>query len=139
MAPPLFDFVENPLTGERIEFLTSDPDLLVMRATWTRAGHRAVEHAHPAMVETFHVLDGRAGFLIGGTHGHEHELGPGEELSVPAGQLHLGWNPTEGPVQLLISMRPALRWAEFTTRLFAGEDVETLLSEFPDEVAPPSG
>ena len=31
-------------------------------------------------------------------------------------------------------MRPALRWAEFTRRFFAGEDAAALLAEFAPEV-----
>jgi hypothetical protein len=40
-------------------------------------------------------------------------------------------------VQLRIEMRPALRWREFTTRFFAGEDPIALLVEFSDEVTLP--
>jgi hypothetical protein len=53
---------------------------------------------------------------------------------VPPGTPHLAWNPTDGPVRLRITMRPALRWAEFTARLFAGESPASLLSEFYREV-----
>ena len=42
-------------------------------------------------------------------------------------------------MRLRIEMRPGLRWAEFTRRLFSGEDPAALLAEYPDEVAlPPS-
>jgi hypothetical protein len=57
----------------------------------------------------------------------------------PAGRRHLAWNPTDGPVRLRIEMRPALRWQEFTTRLFRGDDPAELLTEYADEVQLPPG
>jgi hypothetical protein len=40
-------------------------------------------------------------------------------------------------VRLKIEMRPGLRWAEFTRRLFAGDDPRQLLSEYSAEVVVP--
>ena len=51
--------------------------------------------------------------------------------------MNLAWNPTDGAVELRIEMRPALRWAEFTERFFAGEDPLALLTELCREVARP--
>lgn len=129
--------IENTRTGEQIQFVQETPDVLTMRSTWTRPGHRAIEHVHPRMEETFEVLEGVAVFRVGGAGGDEIEVAAGQRLTVPAGTAHLGWNPTGGPVRLLIRMRPPLRWAEFTSRLFDGEDVRDLLQEFADEIQPP--
>lgn len=129
--------IQNPQTGEQIEFLVETPDLLTMRSTWTRPGHRAVEHVHPQMEETFEVIDGDAMFRVGGREGQEHELAAGDRLTVTAGTPHLGWNATASPVTLLIHMRPSLRWAEFTTRLFAGDDLQGLLIEYSAEIQAP--
>ena len=126
--------IENPRTGERIEFLERSPGLLVMDATWPRPGQRAVEHLHPGMEETWHVLEGRAAFRIDGV---ESTAEPGESVVAAPGVRHLAWNPTEGPVRLRIEMRPALRWAEFTERLFAGADPAALLREYTDEIRLP--
>jgi quercetin dioxygenase-like cupin family protein len=126
--------IENRRTGEQTEFLSEAPELLVMHTRWTRPGHRAAEHVHPGMEERFEVLEGRAAFRIDGV---ETEAGPGEVVIAPPGVRHLAWNPTDGPVRLRIEMRPALRWAEFTRRFFAGEDARALLAEFAPEVAPP--
>ncbi len=58
----------------------------------------------------------------------------GEVVAAP-GRPHLAWNPTDGSVRLRIEMRPALRWAEFVRRLFAGaEDPIALLREFEAEI-----
>jgi len=124
----------NPLTGERVEVISETPELLAMAVEWPRPGQRAAAHIHPGMEETWRVLEGRAAFLIDGV---ETELGAGEQISAPPGAAHLAWNPTEDPVRLRIEMRPALRWAEFTRRFFAGEDPRILLAEFPDEIRIP--
>lgn len=126
--------IENPRTGEQIEFLSDAPDAVVMLATWTRAGHRALEHVHPGMEERWHVLEGRAAFRIDGV---EMEATAGSVVVAPPGRRHLAWNPTDGPVRLRIEMRPALRWREFTTRFFSGDDPAALLAEFTDEVQLP--
>jgi len=129
--------IENPRSGEQVEFLIRTPELLAMHTTWTRPGHRALEHIHPEMEESFHVLTGRAAFRIDGPDGTETEAGPGDVVIVGPGTRHLAWNPTDGPVELRIEMRPALRWAEFTERFFRGDDPALLLDEFRREVILP--
>jgi hypothetical protein len=86
--------IENPRTGEHIEFLSDAPDALVMSATWTRVGHRALEHVHPGMEERWHVLEGRAAFRIDGV---EVEATAGSVVVAPPGRRHLAWNPTDAP------------------------------------------
>lgn len=129
--------VENPRTGEQVTFVSETPELLVMDVTWPRPGHRAVEHLHPGMEERFAVVEGRAAWRLGGEGGAIVEGGPGTAVAVPPGVVHLAWNPTAAPVRLRIEMRPALRWREFTTRLFAGENPMALLAEFAPEVRLP--
>ena len=123
--------IENPRTGEQVEFEVSTPAILVMRSVWTRPGHRAIEHIHPEMEEQFEVLQGTAAFRIGGI---ERTAVSGKSVVVSPGTPHLAWNPTDAPVHLRITMKPALRWAEFTRRLFAGEQPSSLLPEFAREV-----
>lgn len=123
--------IENPRTGEQVEFEVRTPELLVMHSVWTRPGHRAVAHIHPEMEERFDILVGQAAFRMNGV---ERIAGAGEVVIAPPGTAHLAWNPTDRPVHLRITMRPALRWAEFTERLFAGEDAARLLGEFSREV-----
>ncbi len=129
--------VQNPRTGERITFVSETTALLVMDVEWTRPGHRALEHLHPGMEERFEVVEGRAAWRFGGEGGVAAHGGPGTTVTVPPGVVHLAWNPTDGPVRLRIEMRPALRWREFTTRFFAGEDALALLEEFAAEVRLP--
>jgi len=127
--------VENPRTGEQVEFESETPERLVMHSTWTRPGHRALAHIHPQMEERFEILEGTAAFSI---DGREFRATAGESVVVPPATAHLAWNPTDEPVRLRITMRPALCWAEFTRRLFAGEDPVRLLTEFTDEVVLPA-
>ncbi len=127
--------IENPRTGEQIEFEVRTPELLVMHSTWMRPGQRAIAHVHPEMEERFEILAGRAAFRIDGA---ESIAEAGDVVVVPPGTLHLAWNPTTNVVRLRISMRPALRWAEFTERLFAGEHIAGLLAEFMHEIVVPA-
>jgi mannose-6-phosphate isomerase-like protein (cupin superfamily) len=127
--------IENARTGEQVRFVSESPDLLVMDVVWPRPGLRALEHVHPNMEERWHVLEGRAAFRIDGV---EVEAAAGSTVVAPPGRRHVAWNPTDESVRLRIEMRPALRWAEFTTRFFAGDDPIALLDEFADEVALPA-
>jgi len=111
--------------------LSESGELLVMRVTWPRPGHRAVAHLHPGMQERWRVIKGRAAFEI---DGEETQLGPGEDIVAEAGQRHVAWNPTDEEVVLRVEMRPPLRWVEFVRRLFGGEPPLELLEAFPDEV-----
>ena len=124
--------VENPATGERITFVEITPELLVMDDVWTRPGHRAAPHVHPGMEERWTVLDGRAAFRIDGI---DVEAAAGTVVVAPPGRRHLAWNPTASEVRVRIEMRSAGRWAEFTTRLFDGEDPAVLLPQYPAEIA----
>jgi mannose-6-phosphate isomerase-like protein (cupin superfamily) len=123
--------VVNERTGEIVEFVVETDELLRMHVTWTRPGARALRHAHPNMEERWEVLEGRAAFEVDGVM---VEAESGASVVAPPGRPHLAWNPTDEPVRLQIEMRPALRWAEFVRRLFAGDDPANLLDEFRNEI-----
>ena len=53
------NMIENPRSGERVEFVSETSEALTMITTWTRPGHRTTEHIHPNMEEQFEVLEGR--------------------------------------------------------------------------------
>jgi mannose-6-phosphate isomerase-like protein (cupin superfamily) len=138
--PGAGDSIENPLTKERIVFTRTAADtggeLLEMENVWTRPDHRTARHVHPGMEETWEVIEGRAGFLIGD---QELEAGPGEAVTAPPGTPHHAWNLSGGETRLRITMRPALRWEEFVVRLFADpERGLDLVREFPEEIALPA-
>lgn len=123
--------IENPRTGEQVDFLVETPEMLQMQVRWTRPGRRAVRHAHPGMEERWEVVEGRAAFEVDGVLVTAEA---GSTVVAPPGRPHLAWNPTRDEVVLRIEMRPALRWAEFTRRFFAGDDVLDLLDEYREEI-----
>jgi hypothetical protein len=126
--------IENARTGEQVEFVSESPEVLRMLTTWTRPGHRAAEHIHPRMEERFEVLEGRAAFRIDGVDIEHPRAASWSRL-----QAVVTSHGTDGrPVRLRIEMRPALRWREFTTRFFRGEDPVRLLAEYADEVRLPA-
>lgn len=124
----------NPATGEVVEFVDETPEVLTMRVTWPRHGHRATEHVHPNMEETWRVLEGSASFAIDGV---KIVATAGSVVTAPPGRRHVAWNSGEGPAELVIEMRPGLRWAEFTSRFFAGDDPIELLRDYSNEVELP--
>lgn len=55
------------------------------------------------MEERFEVLEGRAALRVDGI---PIDTSPRTVLIAPPGRRHLAWNPTDGPVQLRIDLRP---------------------------------
>ena len=129
--------LQNPATGEYVTFVRTAADtggeLLEMENRWVRRDHATMPHIHPGMEEAWEVIEGRAGFRIGGD---ELEAGPGERVVAPPGVVHHAWNLSSGETLLRITMRPALRWEEFVERLFTAPGPD-LLADFPDEIALP--
>lgn len=142
----------NAVTGQRIVFLTVPDDRqhpLVFEDEWTRAGHRVAAHVHPQMTERWEVLRGEVAFRIGDA---ERLARAGDVIVAPAGTTHMGRMTSEEPVQMRVSMTPALSWPEFTEELFAlaergltdetgipdGEALGRLLRRYSDEIAAPS-
>jgi mannose-6-phosphate isomerase-like protein (cupin superfamily) len=142
--------IVNPATGEEITWLRVDDEVLEWEDAWTRPGHRAAPHVHPTMTERWEVIEGNAAFEI---DGHRSTLGPGESSTARAGVPHEGWNPTDRPVRLRVTMTPPARWAEVVEKLFgwAAEgrtdehgtpELELLLGllrDYSAEIAPPPG
>lgn len=149
----LGDEIRNPITGERIVFrrrgADTDGELLELDDYWAQPEHRVPEHVHPEMEERWEVISGRVRFRVDGV---EQTAGPGDVVVASPGSAHASWNVGDGPAQLRIQMRPALRWEDFVERLFAAaRDGRTdeqgvpepplmmeLLREFEREIALPS-
>jgi mannose-6-phosphate isomerase-like protein (cupin superfamily) len=145
--------IENPVTGERIAFRRTAAhtrgELLEFDDFWTRPDHRVAEHVHPEIEERWEVIFGAVRFRIAGV---EQTARPGDVVVAPTATPHMSWNVSEGPAHLRVQMRPALRWEEFTRRLFAAareghtDDqgipkprlLAELFGEFHREIAPPS-
>ncbi len=123
--------VEHPTTGEVVEFVDDDGEVLTMLVSWPPNDRRVAGHRHPGMQESWTVLEGRAAFDVDGVR---VDAGPGTTVVAPAGRPHRAWNPGVEPARLRIEMRPGLRWEQFVRRLFAGDDPIALLAAHPDEI-----
>ena len=115
-ARPVF---ENPVTGEYVIVMTDPrehPDQVLVSDLRVRPGGRvAAAHLHPTIEERFLVLRGRVGFLIGD---EEHELGPGEGATVPAGTVHDWWQVGADEAQVIVEVVPGVRFVEMVGSLF---------------------
>lgn len=109
------DVIEHPVTGERITFLATAEDT---GGEYLRMELRAAPggfvpgglHLHPHQTERFQVLEGTLRFVVGG---EESDLGPGQEVTVPAGTPHAWRNPSgAGEIVAILEFRPALNAEE---------------------------
>lgn len=113
--------IRNQVTGERIVFrrtaAETNGELLEFDDFWTRPDHRVAEHVHPEMEERWEVISGVVCFRIDGL---QQTARAGDVVIAPPATPHTSWNIDEkAPAHLRVQMTPALRWEEFTRRLFA--------------------
>jgi quercetin dioxygenase-like cupin family protein len=128
----------NPFTGQTLERLSEDDEVLVMETTYAAGGAPAPAHFHPAQEEHFTVLSGA---VRAGVEGEERILREGDELIVPAGTAHdFGGHPDE-PARVRWEVRPPLRTWEFFEGLFGslqahadgrGDEVTFDVADFDD-------
>lgn len=107
------DTFHNPVTRERS---------IVIEAPAESAGRRLVselhldpgaavlgEHLHPAIDESFEVVEGRLGYRLDGREG---EAGPGETIEIPAGTWHDWWHVGEAPTVCRVTVTPGDRFEQ---------------------------
>ncbi|MFN8111777.1 MAG: cupin domain-containing protein [Solirubrobacterales bacterium] len=105
----------NPFTGQTLERISEDDEVLVMETTYAAGGAPAPAHFHPSQEERFTVV---AGAVRAGIDGEERILRAGDELVVPAGTAHdFGGHPEESAM-VRWEVRPPLRTWEFFVGLF---------------------
>jgi quercetin dioxygenase-like cupin family protein len=101
--------IENPVSGERIEFIATRRDTagerLVFELALTPDGHVPGAHVHPEQEERFEVLEGTMTFRLGL---RTIVAGAGDVVTVPAGRVHRFANGGEGPARALVQVTPAL-------------------------------
>jgi mannose-6-phosphate isomerase-like protein (cupin superfamily) len=103
--------IENPATGERIEFRKTAEDTTGESLEfdyYLRPGGFAVgrvDHVHPRQEERIEVRSGRLGVRI---DGDEWTATPGTSFAVLPGVAHTVWNDGDDGMHATIEIRPAL-------------------------------
>ncbi len=110
----------HPVTGMSLRIVRSGVEsggaLLEMEAAYPAGSAAPPPHFHPAQEERFAVLEGRMRAVVGGVG---RDLAVGENLLIPAGEVHSMWNPGPGLARVNWQVRPALRTQEFFAVVFA--------------------
>jgi mannose-6-phosphate isomerase-like protein (cupin superfamily) len=114
------DLYENRVTGERAVILrgeeAGDGVSALVHLVVRPGGAVAGEHVHPAIEERFKVISGRLQARI---DGRERELGPGDEVTVPAGVAHDWWNAGDEEAGVIVELTPPEpRFLEMIATLF---------------------
>jgi quercetin dioxygenase-like cupin family protein len=101
--------LQNPISGERIEFIATaadtDGERLEFELALSPDGHVPGAHVHPEQEERFHVLEGEMTFRLGM---RKIVAGAGETVIVPAGRVHRFANKSGAPVRARVEVLPAL-------------------------------
>lgn len=107
------DTIENPLSGERITFLTtgeqSGGEFVKVRAELSAGTSGPPLHYHLAFTETFEVIEGKLDLYVGGKKNHV-VLECGESTHAPLRIPHTFWNGSGDPAVFECEMRPACRF-----------------------------
>ena len=109
------DWVHSPPAGKRVRFVdrpddpATDPLEFEM---WLDAegSHGPMAHVHPEQDEFLEVVSGRMGVSH---EGERRECGPGEGVTVPAGDVHRFWNAGDSELHLRGGVDPGLRTETF--------------------------
>jgi quercetin dioxygenase-like cupin family protein len=114
------DTIHNPVTGERITFLTTsadtDGEAVVIEVTVQPDGFVAAAHVHPSQSERFAVATGTLGLKVGR---EKLTLGPGDVVTVEPGTAHRFWNAGDEPAVFVCEVRPALQFESLLETMFA--------------------
>jgi quercetin dioxygenase-like cupin family protein len=104
----MIDEIDDPNSGQRVVFRSVGPEVLDVDL-YVRPGGYVRDHVHPSQQETFAVVDGTFVLDVGG---ERRTLAPGDEETVHSPTKH-GFPPAAGPVQLRVTVRPALDLAGY--------------------------
>src|SRR5438552_13778942 len=114
------DTIHNPVTGERITFLTTsretNGEAVVIETVVQPHGFVAAAHVHPSQSERFAVAEGTLGMKVAGK---KQLLEPGDVLTVEPGTPHKFWNADQDEVRFVCEIRPALQFESLLETMFA--------------------
>lgn len=109
----------NPRTGQRMRFLQTagetEGELLRIETVNPPTGVAEPLHVHPFQETRAALVSGTLRFVVAG---EERRLGPGDDLTIPAGTPHSFVNDGEADAVAIQEARPALRTAEFFQTYF---------------------
>ncbi|WP_267641228.1 cupin domain-containing protein [Haloarchaeobius amylolyticus] len=103
--------VEAPRSGKRVRYLATAEETdgeYARFEMWLEPppnSHGPMRHVHPEQDEYLAVEAGTLGVWHDGT---SRRLGPGEDVTIPAGDPHRFWNAGEDELHLVGEVRPAL-------------------------------
>lgn len=115
------EVLENPVTGERIEFRRTASDTageaLAFDYSLAPGGFALgkMDHVHPRQEERIEVESGTLGVRI---DGDEWTATPGTRFAVPARTPHTVWNAGDGEMRATVEIRPALATEAFFETTF---------------------
>ena len=115
------EIIDNPVTGERIEFRETAADTggdAVVFDYYLAPGGFAlgkVDHVHSRQEERFEVTEGRLGVRI---DGDEWTATPGTRFAVLPETSHTVWNDGSDVMHAVVEIRPALAIEEFFETMF---------------------
>ena len=111
--------ISNPRTGQRMRFTLTGADtggeLLRIESVHPPTNQIEPLHVHPLQESRARVASGALEFLVDGS---TTLLGPGEEITIPAGARHRFRNPRPVEAVSVQEFRPALRIQEFFEAFF---------------------
>lgn len=112
--------IHNPVTGDRIRFLTSplagEGETLSFRCWLPGGAIGAPLHSHAAMTETFIVEAGVLEIDLGG--GDVRQLRPGERIVLAPGTDHGFRNPSAGETRFLNISSPGIELEKFLRAIY---------------------
>jgi quercetin dioxygenase-like cupin family protein len=111
--------LHNPVTGERAIVLEAPAQnaerRLVVEVLLDPGAAVAGEHLHPAIDESFEVLEGQLGYRLDGVEG---TAGAGDRLEIPAGSWHDWWHVGAGETICRVTITPGDRFEQMIRTLW---------------------
>lgn len=113
--------IENPVTGDRIEFLSSplhgDAGPLVFRCKLAPQAQGSPLHFHRTIAETFEIEQGLLQMEIG-MAGATRAVFVGEKIDLPPGVPHSFRNPLSEPVIFVSTATPGVGFEKFLRAMY---------------------
>ena len=108
--------IHNPRTGQRMLFVTEEPDLLEIETINPPTDAREPVHVHPRQDSGARVT---SGVLVFEVRGARRTVRADESIEIPANTPHRFWNEGDEDAHAVQWFRPALKTRAFFETLFA--------------------